>query len=50
MRLKTKSKMYSTARARLLDYFVSSNKAGLGRYPDNRNRKYKERNSFQIKC
>jgi len=31
------------------DYFVSSNNVGLAKYLDNRNRKYKERNSFQSK-
>jgi len=31
-----------------LDYFVSSNKVGLARYPDNWN--YKEQNSFHRKC
>jgi len=30
--------------------FVSSNNVGLARYPDNWNRKYKERNSFRSKC
>jgi len=33
-----------------MNYVVSSNKVGLTRYLDNRNRKYKERNSFLSKC
>jgi len=32
------------------DYIVSPNTVGLARYPDNRNRKYEERNSCQSKC
>jgi len=32
------------------DYFVLSDNVSLARYPDNRNRKYRERNSFQSKC
>ena len=32
------------------EYFVSSNNAGLARYPDNWNRQYKARISFRSKC